>query len=272
MSEKKDDGIEPESNEESNSVESNTEGSSTDETSADDLVADETDAEDVGDDETSASAITPDESTPEGEAHSRRRALVILVIVVVLAVVAALVVWSVSNGSSPRAAATAGATTSADPSAPASSGAPTDGGSPAAEAPGGGTVSDDIREFDDNADIGGDVSVALSKIEAIEGEAQGPGEISGPSIRFTVTFTNKSDAAYSLAGAVTNLYFGPDQIPAIPLQGPGGASFPSEVKPGETATGTFIYNVPTDQRDQVRITVDYEAAEPALVFEGPAPK
>lgn len=217
--------------------------------------------------------VTLDESAPEGEAHSRRRALVILVIVVVLALVAALVLWSVTSGSSPRAGASASpSATSEESAAPSPSETPGEGETPAGEDPDGGTVSDDIRPFDDDADIGGGVTVALSDLESVDGEAQGPGEISGPSIRFTVTFTNDGDEAYSLAGAVTNVYYGADRVPAIPLPGPGGAPFPAEVDAGKTATGTFIFNVPTDQRDTVRITVDYEAADPALVFEGAAPQ
>lgn len=212
------------------------------------------------------------DGSPEAEAHTRRRALVILVVVVVLALVAALIAWSVSSGGSAPAATSSATTTplgedpepSDDASAPATD-EPTD---PAA----GGEVTDEIREFDDTAPVGEGVTVALSDLEAVEGEASMPGEIAGPSLRFTVTFTNDSDEAYSLTGAVTNVYYGTDQIPAIELAEPGGSALPAEVGPGETATGVFIYNVPTDDRDQVRITVDYAAAEPAVVFEGEGPR
>jgi cytoskeletal protein RodZ len=215
------------------------------------------------------------ESTDGPEAHSRRRALVILVVVVVVALVAALVIWSVTSANSP----TPGAAPTASASASASSGSddPSADPEPSASAPAddpvdGGEVTDDIREFDEEAPAGDAVTVALSDLEAVEGEASTPGEIAGPSLRFTVTFTNDGDSSYSLAGAVTNVYYGEEQTPAIALAEPGGSDFPAEVAPGESATGTFVYNVPADQRDQVRITVDYDAAEPALVFEGSAPQ
>lgn len=220
-------------------------------------------------------APTDPESADAPEAHSRRRALVVLVSVVVVALVAALVIWSVTSANSPAPGAAPTGSASASPSAGTddTSDEPEPSGSAPADDPeAGGEVTDDIREFDEEAPAGEAVTVALSDLEAVEGEASAPGEIAGPSLRFTVTFTNEGDSAYSLVGAVTNVYYGDEQIPAIALAEPGGSDFPSEVAAGESAAGTFIYNVPADERDQVRITVDYDAAEPALVFEGSAPE
>lgn len=227
-------------------------------------------SEDTPDEETTP---VESETTTDPEAHARRRGLLILVIVVVVAVVAALVIWSV-NSSAPSPAATTSASSTPLPSASTPSDGSSASADPSASAePGaGGEVVDDIRDFDEPAPIDGGVTVALDDLEAVEGEASMPGEIAGPSLRFTVTFTNDSDEAYSLLGAVTNVYYGADQIPAIELAEPGGEPFPQEVAAGKSVTGTFVYNVPTDQRDQVRITVDYDAAEPALVFEGAAPQ
>jgi hypothetical protein len=220
-------------------------------------------------DETETTPVADDDGGSETEARTRRRGVVILVVVVVVAVVVALVAWSVtSNAPSPSATASASTSpTDAAPTPSASASAPAESAEPDS-----GEVTVDIREFDETAPISDEVSVALSDLEAVEGEASMPGEIAGPSIRFTVTFTNDSDKAYSLLGALPNVYFGPDQVPAIELAEPGREPFPEEVAPGKTASGTFIYNVPVDMRDQVRITVDYEAAEPALVFEGAAPE
>ncbi|RWZ50893.1 hypothetical protein ELQ90_08665 [Labedella phragmitis] len=204
------------------------------------------------------------------EAHSRRRALVILVSVVVLALVTALIIWSVTSanssapGSEPTSSAGPSEDASADPEA-----SPTPDEEVPAQA---GEVEDDILEFDDEAPVAEGVTVAVSDLESVDGEASMPGEIAGPSLRFSVTFTNDGDEAYSLVAAVTNVYYGDDQIPAIELAEPGGKALPTEVAPGKSATGTFVYNVPTGERDRVRITVDYAAADPAVVFEGSAPK
>jgi hypothetical protein len=226
-------------------------------------------------DDTLDPAPVDPESAGASEAHSRRRALVILVSVVVLALVAALVIWSVTSANSPTPGAAP--TSSTEPSADAStdpSATPTPGSddAPSEEPAAGGEVADDILEFDDEAPVAEGVTVAMSDLESVDGEASMPGEIAGPSLRFSVTFTNDGDEAYSLVAAVTNVYYGDDQIPAIELAQPGGKALPSEVAPGESVTGTFVYNVPTDQRDRVRITVDYAAADPAVVFEGSAPK
>lgn len=215
---------------------------------------------------------TPGDPTPEGEAKSRRRALVVLVVVVVLALVAALVTWSVVSGADPAPTSTSSASAEPGDTAGTAEPEPEPGASetPGAE-PSAGEITDGALGFDDDAPVGPDVSVALSSIEAVDGVAESPGEIAGPSIRFTVTFTNDGDEAYSLAGVVPNVYYGEDLVPAIPLRGPGGQDLPEEVEAGDTATGTFVFNVPEEQRGMVRITVDYDAAEPAVVFEGAGP-
>jgi hypothetical protein len=218
----------------------------------------------------------PGDETPlepgdgSGEGHARRRALLILIAVVVVAAVVALIAWSITTADSPDPSVTSSATTPAEGSD--SSDAPSATPEPEESGAAGGDVTDDILGFDEEAPVGDGVTVALSDLEPVEGEASTPGEVAGPSLRFTVTFTNDGDEAYSLVGAVTNLYFGAEQIPATELAEPGGEAFPAEVAPGGTASGTFVYNVPTEQRGQVRITVDYAAAEPAVVYEGSAPE
>lgn len=219
--------------------------------------------------------IDPTPVADDAEAHSRRRALVILVSAVVLALVAALIIWSVTSADSPAPGAAPTASASADASEePSAEPEPSASADPdASEEPvEGGDVTDDILEFDDEAPIDEGVTVSMSGLESVEGEASMPGEIAGPSLRFDVTFTNDSDEAYSLISAVTNVYYGGDQIPAIELAEPGGVALPAEVAAGESVTGTFVYNVPTEDRDRVRITVDYAAAEPSVVFEGSAPQ
>jgi hypothetical protein len=74
-----------------------------------------------------------------------------------------------------------------------------------------------------------------------------------------------------LTTAVVNLTFGADNTPATGLSGPGAASLPQEVAAGQTASGVYVFNVPSDQRDLVRVWVDYRLGLPVVVFEGAAP-
>ncbi|MCU1447386.1 hypothetical protein [Cryobacterium sp.] len=116
------------------------------------------------------------------------------------------------------------------------------------------------------------VVVSIDALEAVEGEAQGPGEVGGPALRFTLTMRNDGDAPVSLASTVVTVYYGQDQAPAVDLRGPGGVPLPDEVAGGATVTGVFIFTVPPEERDQVKIGVDYTVGVPIVVFEGAGPR
>lgn len=115
------------------------------------------------------------------------------------------------------------------------------------------------------------LTATVAQVEAVTGEAQGPGEVAGPAVRFTVVIDNGTGAEISLANTVINAYYGEDQIPADTVSGPGASAFPSVVAPGGSASGVFVFDIPADGRALVRVTVDYSASTPVIAFEGAAP-
>jgi len=115
------------------------------------------------------------------------------------------------------------------------------------------------------------VSIRLSAIESVEGVAEIPGEVGGPSLRVTVEVANTTEAAVDLSGTVVNLYLGTDRRPAIGLMKPGGSLMPSSVEPGAAATGVYVFNVPAQDRALVAVEVDIAIELPVVVFEGTAP-
>ncbi|TFD69791.1 hypothetical protein [Cryobacterium ruanii] len=116
------------------------------------------------------------------------------------------------------------------------------------------------------------VVFGVGALEAVDGVARGPGEVGGPSLRFTVTVRNDTPDTVPLTSTVVNLFFGAEQSPATELTASGGAPFPSSVAPGATQQGVFVFAVPSDLRDQVRIAVDYSVGVPIVLFEGAAPR
>ncbi|ROR80756.1 hypothetical protein SAMN06295974_2079 [Plantibacter flavus] len=210
----------------------------------------------------------PETAAPSGEtgAPGRRRVTSVVISVVVALVVIGVVLWLTIRPGTP-----AGDGTTEPSSTPASSSSADPTRDPDATLPPAGSGTGSIG-FDDTADVTDAVSLKIESLEAVTGEASQPGEVAGPSVRVTIAFTNSGNEAYSLAGAVANAYYGADLTPAIELAAPGGVRFPEQVAAGETVRGTFIFNIPEDARDAVRITVDYAAAEPAVVFEGAAPR
>ncbi|MFJ6076889.1 hypothetical protein ACIQC0_01130 [Pseudarthrobacter sp. NPDC092419] len=115
------------------------------------------------------------------------------------------------------------------------------------------------------------VSAAVGALEAVQGEAQGVGEIAGPALRFRVTITNETQMDLSLAGVLVNVSFGADELPAGELSGPGTAPFPASVPPGGTAEAVYVFSVPEDSRDAVRIYFSLDAETPIAAFAGKAP-
>jgi hypothetical protein len=115
------------------------------------------------------------------------------------------------------------------------------------------------------------VTASIDTIEAVQGEAKGPGEVAGPAIRFQVSITNSTSAAIDLGSTVVTVDYGTERTPALELFEPGASPLPASAAAGATATAVYIFTVPVDQRGLVHITVDYTVGVPPLEFTGPVP-
>jgi hypothetical protein len=207
---------------------------------------------------------------PEPEDGRLRRRGVLLIgaaVVLVVAIVALVLVLNRDNGTS-NASATASTSTARDTSVIPNPPTPTPTGptenvdalpSAAAEVP-----------LDSPAAVGNGVVATLTKIEAIQGTANGPGNVAGPAIRVTVHVENGTSAPITLAGAAINMYYGADDSPASPLDDASARPFGIDmIAPGDSADGVYVFTVPEYQRDKVTVEVGYEAGAPLLLFSGP---
>ena len=111
------------------------------------------------------------------------------------------------------------------------------------------------------------LTVELASITAVQAEAKAPGEISGPGLRVTVAAANDGEDAVSLDGVVVFLSYGSDRTPATQF---GSSSEPlaGDLSPGSSRQGTYVFTVPTDQRDDVRVEVSYTGSAPTVAFTG----
>lgn len=161
----------------------------------------------------------------------------------------------------------------ASPSASASAEpSPTEPGDPAtAPPPGFDPSTEPAVGLDEPAPFDSGVSAHLDELEAVQGEAEGPGEVSGPSVRVTVVLTNGTGAAVSLDQTVVNVYGGAQRAPGSPLSGPGVDEFSGSLAAGESATGVYVFALPADQRDPLQVTVSYDPQDVTVLFEGPGP-
>ncbi|WP_337002644.1 MULTISPECIES: hypothetical protein [unclassified Microbacterium] len=205
------------------------------------------------------------EESGETTARPRSKAWiwVAAVAVVLIAVIVYFVVTSNSSG-------TAGPTTSpsASPSAPAQSGEPTDQPTPdPSETPG--TLPELAPVAPGEPSDNGEGLVAqITAMKSVQGEAVQAGEIAGPAVQFTLKLTNGTGEAIDLGFIAVNAYIGEAMTPAGGLVKPGAAPFEGTLAPGKSAEGVYVYSIPENQRDDVTLTVDYRAGQPAFVFRG----
>ncbi len=198
----------------------------------------------------------------------RRRTIAIAAAAAALAIgaVVALAVLSPrgdgrpSAGSGGSASASASTSPTADPAPSTAAPSPTEPPPPTSV------------PLDTPAEIGGTgLTARIGSLEAVDGQAEGPGQVAGPAIRFGVTLVNGSDAEVPIEGTVVTVDYGPDRTPALELDQPGGVPFPASLAPGDSVTGVFVFTVPAEQRAMTKITVDYAVGVSPLVFEGATP-
>ena len=119
--------------------------------------------------------------------------------------------------------------------------------------------------------IVGALKADVTDMKAVQGAAHVPGEIAGPSVRFTVRITNGTADTVDLSKTVVTAYYGADKTPANELTGSGAHAFPASVKPGHTVSGAFVFTIPSSERSTVEVAVDTSVANPVVAFKGSAP-
>lgn len=124
--------------------------------------------------------------------------------------------------------------------------------------------------FDETADFGTGLTLRVTDIEAVEGVARAPGEVSGPALRLVVEARNSSGAPVSLEGMVVALAFGNADTPAMSLSEPGADPFAGDLRDGSEAVAAYVFAVPEESRDRVSVSASYTGSAPTVVFEGAA--
>lgn len=228
----------------------------------------------------------------------RNRVVVILAAVLALVLVAVIVLVAQSRrvteiapppvstpagSAAPSASATASASVTAAPSesasgsaspeatsSPTRSAAPTGTAQPTA---GGGNQSTKTPvPIEKDSEVKPGLTARVDKLAAVDGKAEGPGEVSGPALRFQVVVDNSTDRRADLSTTVVNLYYGDDKTPGSPIGKPGGSPLPASVAAGAKADGTYLFVVPEDERDTILITVDYSVDTSVVAFSGRGPR
>ena len=125
-------------------------------------------------------------------------------------------------------------------------------------------------DLDGKVETAPGVTASVQKVEAVAGEARGPGEIAGPALRVTISVQNGSKAPIRTELGLINLFYGKDRAPAGTLSGPGVTAFPEQIAAGGSGTGTAVFNVPISERGRVDVEFSYSTNAPVVIFSGAA--
>ncbi|WP_210480610.1 hypothetical protein [Naasia sp. SYSU D00948] len=216
------------------------------------------------------------------ETATRRRTWIIAAVAAVaaLGIAAAIILGFASRGAAPtpvRTTASASASASATPDSPTASPDPSASptAAPAPVEPGevvgepGEEVTSDI---DAPATVEPGLAVVVTEVNPVEGTANAPGEIAGPALQFVIEFRNSGDQPVALDQVSVTADYGPDRTPALELEQEETVQVPAQAGAGETVRGSYVFNVPPDERGLVRLIVFTSVDAPIVAFEGSAPR
>lgn len=117
--------------------------------------------------------------------------------------------------------------------------------------------------------FGDGVTVKITKIEGVKSAGSGPGEIAGaPSVAMTIALVNGTNQPIPLNTVAVTATYGSAQTPASPSSGSPSAPFGGSVAARQTATGTYVFTIPVDQRGNVTVSMSYTANQPTVLFHG----
>lgn len=113
----------------------------------------------------------------------------------------------------------------------------------------------------------GGVTVTVSRVESVQGEAQGPGQVAGPAVRLTIVIRDATARALPLDAVTVDLRDAAD-VSAPPLSGPGRRPFTGSAPAGGSATGVYVFGLATNARADVTVRLTYDGSAPTVVFRG----
>jgi hypothetical protein len=131
-------------------------------------------------------------------------------------------------------------------------------------------VVDEPVAMDAVAAFGDGVRARIVALQATDAVGRLPGERSGPAVLVTVEVENASAETINLDLVVVDLSTG-EGVPANLIADPEQVPLQGELPPGETREGAYLFTMPLEDRDDVRVSVAYSADAPTVVFAGGAP-
>lgn len=144
-------------------------------------------------------------------------------------------------------------------------------------APSGGTIEEVIPEatpgpvtevgLKETADLPNEISIDITKVEAIETKAETPGEIAGPAVVMYVSIHNGSAKKVNIDSVIVTLTDGADGL-GQPTTSEPYQPFTGELAAGASAEGVYVFLIPTSDRHGLTLSVEYAAGQASAHFVG----
>lgn len=110
------------------------------------------------------------------------------------------------------------------------------------------------------------VTVALDRVERVDAQVSGPGEVSGPAVVLTVSVTNGSTSPLTLDGAVVNLYGQGGTPGSVYSSDPRVRPLTGDLDPGAQQSGTYVLSLPSTIDGELVVSVSLGVDLPTPVF------
>ena len=91
--------------------------------------------------------------------------------------------------------------------------------------------------------------------------------MAGPAVAATIRFENESGHPLDLGATMVTLVDAAGNV-AAPTTSSPAAPTSGTLDDGGATEGTYVFRMPEDTRNEITLTVDYEAGAPVVVFHG----
>jgi hypothetical protein len=133
------------------------------------------------------------------------------------------------------------------------------------------SVSADPKPFDRAVRYSDGLRLAVTRLVQGKVTGQGPGVFLGePKTEIGLRMTNSSDRAVDLDQVVVTLVYGTERRTSRPVYDDRARDFNGTLRPGRTATATYVFSVPRDDLDDVTMFVDFDGQHTVARFRGSA--
>src|SRR4051812_43959674 len=107
------------------------------------------------------------------------------------------------------------------------------------------------------SDYGDGVNARLVSVTPVQATAQRRGELSGPALAVAVELTNTGSSPVALEAVGVQAYSGQAATPAVRMLDGATQPLQGTLAAGTSMTATYVFAVPTSQRDRFTVTVAF---------------